>query len=141
MFTPTLDWGNELVTSLVWIAKAWVIAAVCTLVILVLVARLHDMGQAVLAHHKRLLHRPESIKVWLWLAALLLSVIAGVRLTVLFSYQGNDMLTSFQVVAEGIAGGDDAVKESGKDGFWMSLGIFAILAVAERCHGSCSTST
>ena len=53
----------------------------------------------------------------------------GVRLTVLFSYQGNDMLTSMQVVAEGIAGGDDAVKESGKDGFWMSLGIFAILAV------------
>ncbi len=53
----------------------------------------------------------------------------GVRLTVLFSYQGNDMLTSMQVVAEGIAGGDDAVRESGKDGFWMSLGIFAILAV------------
>ena len=39
------------------------------------------------------------------------------------------MLTSLQVVAEGIAGGDDAVRESGKDGFWMSLGIFAILAV------------
>ena len=33
MFTPTLDWGNELWTSLLWIAKAWVIAAVATLVI------------------------------------------------------------------------------------------------------------
>ena len=28
MFTPTLDWGNELWTSLIWIAKAWAIAAV-----------------------------------------------------------------------------------------------------------------
>ena len=45
MFTPTLDWGNELVTSLVWIATAWVIAAVCTLVILVLVARYTIWGK------------------------------------------------------------------------------------------------
>ena len=39
MFTPTLDWGNELLTSLWWIAKAWVVAAVATLVILVLIYR------------------------------------------------------------------------------------------------------
>ena len=36
MFTPTLDWGNELATSLVWIAKGWAIAAVSTVVILAL---------------------------------------------------------------------------------------------------------
>ena len=29
MFTPTLDWGNELLDIAVWIAKAWAIAAVC----------------------------------------------------------------------------------------------------------------
>ena len=57
MFTPTLDWGNELWASLMWIAKAWVIAAIATLVICVLLARLHRLGQAVLAHHRRLLHR------------------------------------------------------------------------------------
>ena len=38
---------------------------------------------------------------WLWLAVLLLLVVAGVRLDVLFSYQSNDMLTSFQVVEAG----------------------------------------
>ena len=70
-----------------------------------------------------------SILVWVWLAGLLLSVIIGVRLTVLFSFQSNDMLTSFQVVAAGIGGGDDAVKESGKDGFWLSIGVFSIMAV------------
>ena len=63
----------------------------------------------------------ESLKVWLWLAGLLLSVIIGVRLGVLFSYQGNDMLTSFQVVASGVGGGDEAVKDSGMHGFWFSI--------------------
>ena len=43
----------------------------------------------------------ESVKVWLWLAAILLLVIAGVRLEVLLSYQSNDMLTSFQAVEAG----------------------------------------
>jgi vitamin B12/bleomycin/antimicrobial peptide transport system ATP-binding/permease protein len=129
MFTPTLDWGNELVTSLIWIATAWVIAAVCTLVILVLVARYTIWGRQYWRVTSAYFTGRESVKIWLWLAALLLSVMIGVRLTVLFSYQGNDMLTSLQVVAEGVAGGDDAVRDSGHDGFWMSLGIFAILAV------------
>ncbi len=66
--------------------------------------------------------------VWAWLAALLLSVMAGVRLSVLFSYQGNDMMTSFQVIAGGISSGNEAVKASGKDGFWLSLAVFALLA-------------
>ncbi|MGY5190428.1 UNVERIFIED_CONTAM: ABC transporter ATP-binding protein/permease, partial [Bacillus amyloliquefaciens DSM 7 = ATCC 23350] len=71
---------------------------------------------------------PESVKVWLWLGALLLSVIIGVRLTVLFTYQGNDMMTSFQVVASGLGSGDEASRNSGRDGFWLSMGVFALLA-------------
>ena len=59
---------------------------------------------------------------------LLLSVIAGVRIDVLLSFQGNDMMTSFQAVAAGLGTGDDAVKNSGKDGFWFSIVVFAILA-------------
>ena len=87
MFTPTLDWGNELLHVAVWIAKAWAIAAVATMVILRPHRPLHHVGPAVLAHHRRVLHRPlESVKVWLWLAVLLLSVIIGVRLSVLLSY-------------------------------------------------------
>ena len=59
---------------------------------------------------------------------LLLSVVTGVRIDVLLSYQGNDMMTSFQVIAAGLGNGDDAVKNSGKDGFWFSIAVFAILA-------------
>ena len=127
-FTPTLDWGNELLTSLVWIARAWAIAAVCTLVVLVLIGRYTTWGRQFWRITSAYFTGPSSAKVWLWLAALLLSVVAGVRIDVLLSYQGNDMMTSFQVVAGGITAGDDAVKNSGKDGFWLSIVVFCILA-------------
>ena len=129
MFTPTLDWGNELWTSLWWIAKAWAIAAVSTLVILVLIGRFTVWGKQFWRVTGAYFTGPSSVKVWLWLAALLLSVIIGVRLDVLFSYQSNDMLTSFQVVAAGLGGGDEAVKSSGKDGFFLSILVFSVMAV------------
>ena len=62
---------------------------------------------------------------------ILFLVLVGVRLQVLLSYQSNDMLTSFQVVEAGRAAaqsGNDAVKHSGWDGFWLSIGVFSILA-------------
>jgi putative ATP-binding cassette transporter len=127
MFTPTLDWGNELTTSLWWIAKAWAIAAVATMVILVLIARFTPWGRQFWRITGEYYKGPESVKVWIWLAALLLSVVAGVRIDVLLSFQGNDMMTSFQVIAAGIGNGDEAVKNSGKDGFWLSIIVFCIL--------------
>ncbi len=129
MFTPTLDWGDELLTSLWWVAKAWVIAAVATMVILVLIGRFTAWGRQFWRVTGAYFTGPSSVKVWLWLAALLLSVIVGVRLSVLFSYQSNDMLTSFQVIASGVGGGDQAVKDSGKHGFWMSIVVFSVMAV------------
>jgi putative ATP-binding cassette transporter len=128
MFTPTLDWGNELLASLWWIAKAWVIAAVATMLILVLIARFTKWGRQYWRITGDYFKGPESVVVWLWLAGLLLSVIVGVRIDVLLSFQGNDMMTSFQVVAAGIANGDEAVKSSGGHGFWMAMLTFAILA-------------
>ncbi|WP_275296952.1 SbmA/BacA-like family transporter, partial [Mycolicibacterium sp. CBMA 361] len=37
-------------------------------------------------------------------------------------------MTSFQVVASGLAGHDEAVKASGAHGFWTTIGIFSLLA-------------
>jgi putative ATP-binding cassette transporter len=129
MFIPTLDWGHEVWTSLVWIAKAWVIAAVSTLVILVLIGRFTVWGKQFWRITGDYFTGPASVKVWLWLAVLLLSVIIGVRLDVLFSYQSNDMLSSFQSVASGIGSGDEAVKNSGKEGFFLSILVFSVMAV------------
>ena len=127
MFTPTLDWGNELWTSVVWIARAWAIATVSTMAILVLIGRFTTWGKQYWRITGAYFTGSASVKVWLWLAVLLLSVITGVRLDVLFSFQSNDMLTSFQVISQGLTG-DEAVKSSGAHGFWMSILIFSILA-------------
>ncbi|CAN5215730.1 ABC transporter ATP-binding protein/permease [soil metagenome] len=128
MWAPTLDWGNELFASMWWIAKGWAIAAVATVLILWLIGRFTKWGRQFWYVTGAYFTGPSSVKIWLWLALLLLFVVGGVRLSVLLSYQGNDMMTSFQSVAAGLANGDDAVKESGKHGFWFSIGIFSILA-------------
>ncbi|WP_441962803.1 ABC transporter ATP-binding protein/permease [Mycolicibacterium houstonense] len=129
MFSPTLDWSTELQTSLVWIAKAWLIAAVSTMVILFLLARFTTWGRQFWRVTGGYFTGAKSVKVWLWLAALLLSVITGVRLSVLFSFYGNDLMTSFQVIAAGLGNGNEAVRQSGKDGFWLAMTVFVILAI------------
>ena len=90
-FSPSIDWGRALVDSVIWIARAWAIAAVCTLVVLALIARLPTWGRQFWRVTGAYFTGPHSVKAWLSLAALLLSVIVGVRLNVLFSYQSNDM--------------------------------------------------
>lgn len=128
-FTPTLDWGNELWTSLWWIAQGWVYAAIATMVILALIVRFTTWGSQFWRVTRGYFTGRDSILVWLWLAGILLLVIASVRLSVLFSFQGNDMMTSFQVIASGVGAGDDAVRASGRDGFWLSMLVFSVLAV------------
>lgn len=128
MFTPAMNWGAELVPSLLWIVKAWAIAAVSTLAILTAIMRFTVWGRQFWRITGAYFTGRSSIGVWLWLALLLLLVIAGVRLDVLFSYQGNDMFTAFQAVAAGVGGGNEAVKESGAHGFWMSILVFSVLA-------------
>jgi len=129
LFTPTLDWTGEIWTSLWWIAQAWGYAAVATFVALVLIVRYTTWGKQFWRVTRGYFTGPESVVVWVWLAGILLLVIASVRLSVLFSFQGNDMMTSFQVIASGVGAGDDAVRESGRDGFWLSMGVFSVLAV------------
>ncbi|MEH3139960.1 MAG: ABC transporter ATP-binding protein/permease [Mycobacterium kyogaense] len=128
LFTPTLDWGSELWTSLWWVAKAWVIAAVATLVVLLLIGRFTNWGRQFWRITRGYFTGRDSIKVWAFIAVLLASVMINVRLDVLFTYQSNDLLTSFQVVVQGLTSGNDEVRQSGIDGFWSTIVIFSILA-------------
>ena len=122
-FSFSLDWGNEFALSLLWIARAWAIAAVCTMVLLVLIARYTVWGQQFWRITGPYFTGEHRVRVWLWLAALLLSVIVGVRLDVLFSYQGNDMFSSAQMSMT-----PRRALRSGKPAFITSLLIFAVLA-------------
>jgi len=120
-FTPSLDWGNELVTSLLWVAKAWAIGAVCLVAVLALIARFTAWGRQFWRITGDYFKGPDSVVVWAWLGVLLLSVMIDVRLTVLFSYQSNDQFSALQAAFEG----EGAAKDSAIDGFWAAMLIYA----------------
>jgi len=127
-FKPSINWSTALIDSLRWIAIAWAIGAVCLLLVLVAFRYFTPWGREFWRITRGYFVGPASVKVWLMLGVLLLSVLVSVRLVVLFSYQGNDLYTSVQKAVQGIAAGDDYVKQSGIHGFWMSITIFIVLA-------------
>jgi putative ATP-binding cassette transporter len=127
MFTPSLDWGAEIVDSLVWVAKAWVISALCTLVVLTLIARFTTWGRQFWRITGDYFKGRQSVSAWAFVAVLLLSVMIDVRLSVLFSYQSNDQFSALQAAVsdEGVA------KDSAIDGFWVAMLIYLALAVSD----------
>ncbi|MFV0494710.1 ABC transporter ATP-binding protein/permease [Mycobacterium sp.] len=128
-FTTSIDWAHTLPDSLWWTAKAWAISAVCVFAVLVALRYLTPWGRQFWRITGGYFTGRRSIRVWAMVGVLLLSVVVAVRLNVLFSYQGNDMYSALQSAVQGIASDDDVVKQSGVHGFWMSIGIFSIMAV------------
>ncbi|KLO25361.1 multidrug ABC transporter ATP-binding protein [Mycolicibacter heraklionensis] len=129
LFNPSIDWAHALPDSLVWIVLAWTISAVSVLAVAALLRVSTRWGRQFWEISGAYFTGRDSLRVWLMLGVLLLSVITAVRLNVLFSFQGNDMYSSLQTAFQGAAGGDEAVKQSGVHGFWVSIGIFSLMAV------------
>jgi vitamin B12/bleomycin/antimicrobial peptide transport system ATP-binding/permease protein len=127
-FKPSINWSTAPIDSLRWTAIAWAIGAVALLIVLVAFRYFTPWGRQFWRITRGYFLGPASVKVWLMLGVLLLSVLLSVRLTVLLSYQGNDLYTSVQKAVQGIAAGDNYVKQSGIHGFWMSIAIFIVLA-------------
>lgn len=128
LFKPSIDWSSAFQDSLQWLAIAWVIGAVCLLAALAAARYLTPWGRQFWRITRGYFVGPTSVKAWLGLGVLLLLVLFSVRLNVLFSYQSNDMYTALQVALKGLATGNDEVKQSGIHNFWISLGIFILLA-------------
>ncbi|MDT5089676.1 MAG: vitamin B12/bleomycin/antimicrobial peptide transport system ATP-binding/permease protein, partial [Mycobacterium sp.] len=110
LFKPSIEWGHALAESLSWIAMAWGISAVCLLVVLVLLRLLTQWGRQFWRITAGYFTGRHSWRVWLMLGVLLLSVVIGVRLSVLLSYQANDLNSSIQTAVQGMATHDEAVK-------------------------------
>ncbi|MCT7661992.1 ABC transporter ATP-binding protein/permease [Mycobacterium deserti] len=127
-FKPSIDWGNELVPSLIWIAKHWAFAMVGVLIVCFLLAVLTKWGRQFWRITGDYFKGRKSLPVWGLFAVLMLSVVAGVRLDVLLSYYGKDVYDAMQIAVQGLSGGDDTVRQSGINGFWLSLLVFAVLA-------------
>ena len=126
-FTPSLDWGDELIASALWVAKAWVTAAVGMVVVLALLARYTTWGRQFWRISGDYFKGRQSIPVWALLGVLLASVMIDVRLGVLFSYQSNDQFSALQAAFQG----SGAAKDAAKHGFWISMLILAGLITAD----------
>jgi putative ATP-binding cassette transporter len=127
-YTPSMDWGHELVPSLLWILKAWSISAVLTLIVLVLLARFTVWGRQYWRITGDYFTGRSSVKLWIWLGVLLLSVMISVRINVLISYFSNDLYTSLQVAFEATSANEAVMRADAIRGFWNALIIFGILA-------------
>lgn len=131
MFTQSLDWGNEILASLWWVAKAWAISVVALVVVSALLARFTTWGRQFWRVTGGYFVGRQSLPVWALLGVLMASVMISVRMDVLFSFYLNDQSTALQVAFEGVAAGNDAVRDSGVAGFWKSILIFAMLVTAD----------
>lgn len=131
MFSQSLDWGNEILASLWWIAKAWTISAVAMVAVTAFLARFTGWGRQFWHVTRGYFVGRQSVAVWTLLGVLLLSVMVSVRMDVLFSYYANDQSTALQVAFEGASSGNAAVRDSGIAGFWRSIVIFVVLVAAD----------
>ncbi len=129
MYEPSLDWANELSNSLLWAGKAWAITAVVTTIVLVLLARYSTWGRQFWRVTGAYFRGRSSVVVWVWLAVLLFSTLIAVRLEVLLSYFSNDLYSSLQVAFAGAGAGNDAVRDSGVNGFWAAIVTFMLIVV------------
>jgi putative ATP-binding cassette transporter len=128
-FTPSVDWSRELLASTLWVLKTFGITAIGLLVVLVLLGRYTEWGrQFWRVNGSYFTARESRLVVGVMLAAILVSAIVSVRISVLLSYYGNDLFSSLQVAFEGNAAPDGSLKHTGIDGFWQSMRIFAVLA-------------
>lgn len=129
MYKPSLDWANELSHSLLWAGKAWVITAVATGIVLVLLARYSTWGRQFWRVTGGYFRGRDSLVVWAWLGVLLFSTLIAVRLDVLLSYFSNDLYSSLQVAFAGAGAGNDEVRDSGINGFWAAIVTFMLIVV------------
>src|SRR5687767_11833657 len=114
----SINWSTEWLTSLLWIARVFLFVLIgFALVGWFLIRRTRWGRQFWRLSGMYFIPRRRSWLSWrpiLTVALLLLLTVVSVRLDVLLSYQGNDMLTAMQ--------------ELNASAFWRSILIFGILA-------------
>jgi len=123
-FRPSIDWSDEFFNSTLWVLQVWVITAVSLLVVLVLVGRMTEWGRQFWRITGDYFKGRQSAPVWAVVGLLLLSAILVVRINVLLSYYANDLFSALQVTFQ-----PDSARNTGIQGFWATILVFAVLAV------------
>ncbi|WP_430332753.1 ABC transporter ATP-binding protein/permease [Rhodococcus sp. ACT016] len=128
MRNEPIDWNHEAVASLLWTSRAFAIAFVCLILVGILLTRYTRWGRQFWTISGAYFSGRESWRVWLTVAVMLFLTVMGVRVTILISYQGNEMYTALQYAAQGFSGGDAGVLNDAKSAFWRSIVVFSVLA-------------
>jgi len=128
MQNEPIDWNNEVVASLMWTARAFGIACVCLVIVGYLLVRHTQWGRQFWTITGAYFTGRDSWRQWATVAAMLFLTVLGVRLTILLSYQGNEMYTALQYAAQAFSGGDATALGEAKSTFWRSIVVFTVLA-------------
>jgi putative ATP-binding cassette transporter len=114
----SINWSTEWLTSLLWVGKVFLFVVIgFTLMAWFLIRRTRWGRQFWRLSGMYFIPRMRTWLAWrpiLTVALLLLFTVISVRLNVLLSFQGNDMLTAMQ--------------QLNAPAFWKSIGVFGILA-------------
>jgi putative ATP-binding cassette transporter len=127
-YSPSLDWGNQIFLSLLWVLKTSVISGVALLVVAVLIARYTTWGRQLWRITGDYFRGRQSLPVWGMVAVLLFLVNTEVRLEVLLSFYSNDLYSALQIAFQGAARGNAVVRNSGVHGFWIAIWTFCVIA-------------
>ncbi len=130
-FTPSIDWGHELLSSSRWILEAWAVSGICLLIVAIVVVRFTRWGRQFWRITGDYFTGRRSAPALTLFNLLLLSVMVSVRLTVLFTYYSNDLYSALQTAFQGAAAGNDAVRDSGIHGFWVAIWTFCVIATLD----------
>ncbi|MBC7303597.1 MAG: ABC transporter ATP-binding protein/permease [Nocardia sp.] len=123
------DWGNELFETIKWTAIAFPVTVLVFVLVVGLLLRFTKWGRQFWRVSGDYFRGRRAWTTNLFVLALILLTVLQVRLSVLFTYWGNDMFTALQRGAGALAQGDTPALEDAKAAFWTSMVLFAILAI------------
>ena len=109
-----MDWNNELLASLIWLAQTFVISLIGLAVTVLALSRYTQWGRQFRRITSTFFDPSRSKQPLLWLALIVFMTLFAVRLNVLFSFWYNGFYSAMQNL--------DA------KAFWLMLAVFAVLA-------------
>ncbi|MCX5046516.1 ABC transporter ATP-binding protein/permease [Aldersonia sp. NBC_00410] len=125
----SVEWGTEVLDSLWWIVQVSAVTIVAFFLICAALARFTNWGRQFWRISGGFFRGRDSWKTYAFIVVILIFTVFAVRMSVLFSYQGNDMFTALQYAAQALQAGDGGALDAAKAAFWSAVRIFAILAV------------
>lgn len=127
MHKTAIDWGSALTESIVWIGWVWPLTMAVFTLIAIAIGRFTTWGRQFWRVTGKYFTGPGKQVPLLQLAAVLLAVVANVRLTVVFSYYYKDMSDSIQAIVQALARDGEGMADA-KVFFWHNIFRFCVLA-------------